>query len=116
MAEHIGYLCNGNYILCEACHKPRETTQPGTRIFAENIGQYEQRCFSCKRILHAGHPGWPELFEGAEELQRVRPHGRSKKPKYHEECYGHITAACGCWHCAQDATASDTEWTMNAQA
>lgn len=35
-------------------------------IYQENLGQYQQHCWTCKRVINTrANVLWPELFDGA---------------------------------------------------
>lgn len=69
----IGYLIplpnTGWAVNCPQCNHVQDRPTwmyDGThiRVFHENVFPYSQHCFTCKRRLVLGKPGWPDLFDG----------------------------------------------------
>ena len=63
----IGWLAaydKGHIVICPNC-KPDSPYTCSVEVYNDNIGDYQQHCWMCKKVLREPKtPAWPELFDG----------------------------------------------------
>ena len=65
--DQIGYLVNSTHVSCMNCgpttHGLAAYKVSVSPLFRENIGDYEQTCHVCHKVIVGGKTAlWPELF------------------------------------------------------
>lgn len=75
----IGYLLpvnSGYTVACATCYKTITQSYSEdcyhAEVYHSNIGDYQQDCGICGRVLHIGKtPAWPELFDALSPRRHI---------------------------------------------